>query len=246
MRPSVHLFIPIYFDVKAFRLLRAEVLQQIPSPWQAIFHVLDDSAGQDPEIQSLRGLPNLTVVTTPRNLGHQRAIVWGLREFLRENLTNELICTLDADGQDRPEDLPRLLSAYREGALVRAQRTSREESFLFKICYLFFKHSFHLLTGTVVNSGNFALYSAANARALLFHANFNYTYGSSLVALGKDVVLVPCARGPRLEGSSKMSFSRLVGHGLKMFVPFLDRVRKRCAFAFACFTILALVIARIW
>ena len=52
---------------------------------------------------------HVTVLQPPFNLGHQRALVYALRKALPQIADEDAVVTLDADGEDRPEDLPRLL-----------------------------------------------------------------------------------------------------------------------------------------
>ena len=72
--------------------------------------MFDDSAGSDPEIERISPSPEVMVVTPPRNLGNQRAIVAAVREVVAEVHDHDLIVTMDADGEDAPEDVSKLLS----------------------------------------------------------------------------------------------------------------------------------------
>ena len=66
------------------------------------------------------------------NIGHQRALAVGLSE-LAERQGDHALVVMDADGEDDPNDVPRLLKAYETGdrQLVLAQRISRSEGSLF-------------------------------------------------------------------------------------------------------------------
>jgi len=217
---KLHIFVPIFFDTESFLTLQEKILALYP---EANVHVFDDSAGLDPAVKELK---SVKVQVMPENLGHQRAIVQGLRDFLRSQKEECLIITMDGDGQDRPEDIPALLQAFEQGdrPLVLARRTSRPETPIFKFCYFFYKILFRLLTGTLIRSGNFALYDSKRAHEILFHPYFNSCYASSLVSLASPIRFVPCARGARYMGESKMSFSRLALHGLRMLSPFRWRI----------------------
>lgn len=221
----LHFFIPVYHDARSFTLLREKVQAVLPGTYEPHFHLLDDSAGSDPEIPALAALPGVSVQAMPRQLGHQRALVRGLRAFRGQGL----VVTMDGDGEDRPEDLPALLAAHEQGAIVLARRTHREETPLFRLAYFFYKRLFRLLTGTVIQTGNFAVFDAETARALLKHPFFRFSYASSLFALGARVILVPCPRGSRYFGRSRMGFRRLAVHGLTMLIPFAGRIAARGA-----------------
>jgi polyisoprenyl-phosphate glycosyltransferase len=237
---------PTYRDVPSFLQLREQVLAHVCAPGglgevPTSFVVVDDTAGRDPEIGALRELPDTRVVEPPFNLGHQRAIVFGLRSVRRCIADSDLVVTMDSDGEDRPEDLPRLLEPLTHPAdlaashhtVVLARRTSREESALFKLSYLVFRLVFRVLSGTVIRSGNFAAYRGSVARKLLRHPYFDLCYSSTFVALDAPIVYVPCPRGRRLAGRSRMNSSHLVLHGLRMLMPFLDRIALRALTLFS-------------
>jgi hypothetical protein len=200
--------------------------------------VLDDSAGEDPALGGL-GLADVTVVPMPFNLGHQRALVYGLRCFLAGNRGDDVVVTMDADGEDRPEDLPALLAEYlrHEAArpIVLAKRTRRKESLFFKAFYFLYKRVFRALTGTVIQTGNYAVLHSGAIAKIVVHPYFDLAYASTLFSLGTRVHLVPCPRGVRYEGRSKMNFSRLAIHGVRMLMPFMDRIAIRGVVAFSLF-----------
>jgi hypothetical protein len=224
---------PVYFDVEPYTLLRENVRAALAgSELEPRFVVVDDSAGTDPDIRRLESLDAQVVVSPPFSLGHQRALVFGLRRLSALVGDRDLVVTLDADGEDRPEDLLRLLAPLREpGASVRtmvvAARTKRRESLPFKALYLFFKLFFRSLTGTVILSGNYAAYRGWLTRNVLFHPHFDLCYSSTLLSFGLPVRRVPCERGPRYAGESKMTYIKLIQHGLRMLMPFADRIATR-------------------
>src|SRR5919205_2677210 len=235
-------FTPVYYDVPSFLVLREHLLQH-----GARFVVADDSAGRDPEVARLRELDDVEVIEPPFNLGHQRALVYAIRLKAAEIGDDDVIVTLDADGEDKPEDLPRLvdelLSDPSERAVVMAWRTSRHEPPLFKVGYALFKLLFRTLTGSVVRTGNFAAYRGWVARHVLTHPQFDLSYSAALIALELPVAHVPCARGERYAGRSRMGYRKLLLHGLSMLMPFMDRIVLRALVAFTVTLALAFIAA---
>jgi polyisoprenyl-phosphate glycosyltransferase len=238
---------PSYRDVPSFLLLRKEVLATLDQAADVgelpvSFVVVDDTAGRDPEVDALRALPDTRVIEPPFNLGHQRAIVFALRRLGPDVAAHDLVVTMDSDGEDRAQDLPRLLAPLLEAStdvgvddhtVVLARRTSREESTPFKLGYRVFRLAFRALTGTVIRSGNFAAYRGAVAKRLVLHPYFDLCYSSTFVALDAPIAYVPCPRGPRLAGRSRMNTSQLVLHGMRMLMPFLDRIALRALALFS-------------
>lgn len=231
---TVWLVSPVYFDVESYTRLRDNASAALPesSGLNLRFVAIDDTAGADPAIRGLEARPDQSIITPPFPLGHQRALVFGLRRLSTLVGERDLIVTLDADGEDKPEDLARLLAPLREAdASIRtvavAARTRRRESLPFKVFYLIFKSLFQLLTGTVIRSGNYAAYRGWLTHDVLFHPHFDLSYSSSLLSLGLNVQRVPCERGRRYAGASKMTYVKLIQHGLRMLMPFADRIATR-------------------
>lgn len=240
---------PVYRDVSSFEVLHARICQVLadrPDPIR--FVVLDDTAGQDERIEELRRHPDVTILRPPFNLGHQRAIVYALRKILPRVGDEDAVVTLDADGEDRPEDLPRLLAPLEGESGLRqevalARRTRRRESFSFKLMYLLFRFLFRSLTGATVRSGNFAAMPGSLAKRVLLHPSFDLSYSSALLALDIPIEQVPCERGERYEGRSKMTFGRLSMHGLRMLMPFTDRIAIRALGLFVVSLVLGALLA---
>jgi hypothetical protein len=234
---------PVYEDVESFVLLRQRLLEVVARDGRlraadVQFVVIDDTAGLDPDIERLRDLPDVTVIEPPFNLGHQRAIVYALRTIAPELDDEDIVVTLDSDGEDRPEDLPRLISALPQGggslrSVALALRTHRRESLPFKILYFFFRLGFRALTGVFVRTGNYAAYRGWLARRILRHPYFDLSYSATLVSLKLPTELVPCARGTRYAGRSRMTYRSLVMHGLGMLMPFTDQIAVRALMAFS-------------
>jgi hypothetical protein len=244
---------PCYRDVASFVMLRSRILEllakdQIPGSSEVQFVVVDDTAGYDSDIDQLKAYSDVRVITPPFNLGHQRALVFGLRLILPEVLETDLIVTMDADGEDRPEDLSRLAQPLlatpdERGMLCVARRTKRSESLRFRILYVFFRALFHTLTGTTVRSGNFAAYRGWLAQRMLTHPYFDLCYSSTLVSLDMSVTTVPCPRGKRYAGRSRMNMLRLFMHGVRMLMPFMDRIAVRALTAFSAMFALGITLS---
>jgi hypothetical protein len=233
---------PSYTDVEAFTMLRQRTLEVLrASPLHRTRHirfvVVDDTGGLDPEIEVLDAYDDVRVISPPFNLGHQRAIVFGLRLIEPDIGDSDLVVTMDADGEDRPEDLPCLLEPLLEtpgdrGRLCVARRTKRSESVRFRVMYFVFRILFRTLTGVTVRNGNYAAYRGWLARRMLRHPYFDLCYSSTLVSLDIPVTPVPLPRGTRYAGQSRMNLFRLLMHGFRMLTPFTDRIAIRAMTAF--------------
>ena len=241
---------PVYRDVESFLILREAILESVMKIDIGVlqFVVIDDTGGLDPEISRLEPLADVMVFTPPFNLGHQRTIVYALRRLLPRIGDDDLVVTLDADGEDQPGDLTRLIDAIRANSgrpseIALALRTKRRESLRFKVMYQAFRLLFRALTGTTVRSGNFAVIPGSVARKVLHHPTFDLSYSSAILALDIPIKYVPCERGERYKGRSRMTFGRLSMHGLRMLMPFTDRIAVRALAVFVIALVVGVILA---
>jgi hypothetical protein len=165
--PTLWLMSPLYLDVESYFRLRREVkdaLAPLRGSFGRVIHVaVDDSGGFDGEVAELLELDDGRVVYPPFNLDHQRARVYGLRSLAAEIQDQDYVVTLDADGEDRPEDVTRLLAPLLEKpddlrSVSIARRTKPHEALPFKVLYLLLRILFRSATGVIIRSGNFAAY----------------------------------------------------------------------------------------
>jgi hypothetical protein len=231
----VFVICPVYRDAEAFAEVRRRAgasLAGLATFGEVRFVATDDTAGEDTALAALAD--QQTVVTTPPyNLGHQGAIVFALRELVPALRPDDVVVTMDSDGEDRPEDLPALLEPLLQNPqdlhlLSVARRTQRKEGLAFRLAYVAFKLMFRVLTGTVVRSGNYAAMRGALVVAAIGHPFFDQCYSASLISLPFRRRDVPLPRGSRYSGRSRMGAFGLVTHGMRLLMPFLERIAVRC------------------
>jgi polyisoprenyl-phosphate glycosyltransferase len=160
-------------------------------------------------------LTRIDVLTLRRNLGHQRAIAVGLCH-LHDTAACDAVLVMDADGEDRPEDIPRLLAELERepGALIFAERRKRLEGTVFRLGYFAYRLLHRLLTGIPVRVGNFSVLPArALPRLVCMSELWNHYAGAALRSRLPQRRL-PLDRGSRVVGRSQMGgFIPLVMHG---------------------------------
>lgn len=107
--------IPAYNERATIRQVAEGALRQ------AAQVIVVDDGSTDGTVARLAGL-GLTVVRNERNRGKAASLARGIGVALASGA--RAIVTLDADGQHRPEDIPRLLAAFHRapGALVTGAR----------------------------------------------------------------------------------------------------------------------------
>ena len=167
------------------------------------------------------------------NLGHQRAIAVGMSHITRTGVGAHALVVMDGDGEDRPEDIPRLLNALRGSSgdcpsrVVFAGRTRRLESARFRLMYNLYRLVHWLLTGISVRVGNFSVLTPdAMARLVIAPDMWNH-YAAAVFRSRVPFSILPLPRGKRYLGQSHMSYSSLVAHGLSAIAVFGELVGAR-------------------
>jgi len=182
-------------------------------------------------------------------MGHQRAIAIGLSEvFQREHY--DAVVVMDADGEDRPEDVFKLIQAFLEdpNRIVVAQRTKRSEGWLFRRLYALYKLLFRGLVGTRVDFGNFCILPSFALERLAFDSNTWNHLAAAIIRSNLPFRRIQTERGVRYSDRTKMSLEPYVIHGLSAMSVFSDRVFVRIMIVFALLAFLAFcgIIAVIW
>jgi glycosyltransferase involved in cell wall biosynthesis len=241
---SLVILLPVFDDWPAVTRLIPQIVSALSGTHAPIgILVVDDGSSLAPAKEiSVSGLAWLRVLRLRRNLGHQRAIAVGL-SYIDEHIPCDTVIVMDADGEDRPEDLPRLLERYRnEGRIpmVFAERVRRVESLGFRLFYAVYRLQHRVLTGRGVKFGNFSVIPRERLASLVVVSELWIHYAAAAVRSRQPICTVPTARGSRLDGRSQMSFVSLVVHGLSAIAVYSDVVFTRLVVAMACLIALSI------
>jgi dolichol-phosphate mannosyltransferase len=178
--------------------------------WEVIF-VDDGSTDATPNILAREALSDdrVKLVRFSRNFGHQAAVTAGL-----DFANGDAVVAMDADLQDPPELLLRMLALFQQGYdIVSPQRNAREGETLFKrwtakVFYqLISRMADQPLTPDV---GDFRLFSR---RAVLAIRSLReqHRYMRGMVAwLGLKEIMLPFDRKPRAAGVTNYPFLKML------------------------------------
>ncbi len=158
--PTLSVVIPVFNEKENLRPLLSRllpVLEQIASGSFEIVFVDDGSFdGSAAMLDVLHDCESrVKVIHFSRNFGHQAALQAGL-----EAARGDGIVLMDADLQDPPELLPRLLESWRQGfEVVYAIRRHRKENLLKRFAYAVFYRTLRAMAEIEVplDSGDFCL-----------------------------------------------------------------------------------------
>lgn len=230
----LRLVIPVYNDWSSFYMLLRDIDEVAASLPSSIFvTAVNDGSTQDPgqELHSFADLSHLEgaeILHLAGNVGHQRAIAIGLCQTATDN-DFDAVVIMDADGEDPPRAIEHLLLHVKNNSdfCVVAQRRKRTETLPFRLSYLLYKSIFRLVTGKTINFGNFSLMSRDCTRRLVMLPDLWNHLPSAILRSRIPVTSVPVDRGRRYAGSSKMSFTSLIVHGLSGISVYADTIFVR-------------------
>jgi dolichol-phosphate mannosyltransferase len=199
-----------------------EVLEEFHRQVGAVLDTLDDDAefvfiddgSRDRTAEIMRELadadPRVRAVLLSRNFGHEAAIEAGLAAS-----RGDAVVVMDADLQDGPDILPRLIAAWREGAeVVYAVRKGRKEGRLLRAAF----SSFYRLAERVMSiqlprdAGPFSLMDRRVVDVLNSMPEKGRYFPGLRAFAGFRQVGLEAERNERLAGETKYSLvKRTVG-----------------------------------
>ncbi len=222
--------IPQFNDWEALNLLiekiNEDVAPQILEKLSLV--IIDDCSTRDFEhLTKFKG-QGIRIVRLYRNFGHQRAIALGLSYIAKEFPCDKVI-VMDADGEDAPKDINALMEASEKqpDKIIFAQRTRRQEGFMFQLFYRIYKFVFKQLTGQVITFGNFCVIPQRRLQSLVRVSEIWNNFPGGIIKSRLPYESVPIERAKRLAGNSKMNFVSLVMHGLSAISVLIETTAVR-------------------
>jgi glycosyltransferase involved in cell wall biosynthesis len=150
----------------------------------------------------------IVVVTLSRNFGHQAALTAAL-----DQVTGDAAVVMDADLQDRPEEIPRFLAKLEEGFdVVYAQRVRRKEGVLLRFAYFVFYRLIAWLSRIrlPLDAGDFSLMSRRVVNEIRGVPEHNRYLRGLRTWVGFRQTGIAVERAERFAGQSKYSYRALI------------------------------------
>ncbi|MGH9662103.1 MAG: glycosyltransferase [Bryobacteraceae bacterium] len=226
---KIAILIPVFNDWEAVSQLLSAIDRAMPATgFDAEVVLIDDGSTEPAPLDAkFLHLQGVEILRLRRNLGHQRAIAIGL-VHAHQQVACEAVVVMDGDGEDRPEDIGRLLECYRrERKVVFAARKKRLESAVFQLFYHGYRLAHYVLTGIAVRVGNFSVVPRPALERLMVVSELWNHYAAAVIRSRIPFATIPIDRGRRLAGRSKMNFVSLLVHGLSAISVFGDVVAAR-------------------
>lgn len=218
----ISIVVPVYNERETLPELYRQLTDQLegtPHPYEII---LVDDGSRDGSTQMIRDLsardPRVRGLILSRNFGHEAAIEAGMRDA-----RGDAVAVMDADLQDTPEALGKLIAAWEEGADVAyAVRRNRKEGRLLRMAF----SGFYRLAGRMMSidlpedAGPFSLMSRRALDVLNAMPEHNRYFPGLRAFTGFRQVAVEVERHERLAGETKYSISRRTAGAVNAIVSF--------------------------
>ncbi len=211
--PRVSIAVPAFNEQDVLPLLLTRVrtvLASLPGGPHEIVIVDDGSSDGSMALlsEAAAGDHSLVVIGLARNFGHQAAVTAAL-----DHVNGDVAIVMDADLQDAPEVIPKMVAHYLEGYdVVYAQRASRPEGFFLRLGYSLAYRIIAYLSDVrlPLDAGDFALMSRRVVDQLR-HLPEHHRYVRGLRTwVGFRQIGLPVHRDARASGRSKYGFRGLL------------------------------------
>ncbi|MBV8054191.1 MAG: glycosyltransferase [Deltaproteobacteria bacterium] len=219
---SVSVVIPVYNEAANLPVLWARIrpiLRDSAWEWEIVF--VDDGSTDD-SLEILREYshedPRVRVVELARNFGQHSALLAGFR-----NSAGDVVVTLDADLQNPPEEIPRLLEAISQGNdVVGGWRAARQDRIYRRVASQMHNRITSAIVGVPMHDYGCMLRAyrrhivdmvvACDEKAAFVPALAN--------SFAKRVAEVPVVHEQRHDGESKYNLFRLAHLSLNLITGF--------------------------
>ncbi len=210
---KVSVVVPVYNEEANLEEFLRRVLAVMDAAGRPYEIILVDDGSRDRSLSILKAQAAargdvVRVLELSRNFGQHQAILAGFRD-----VAGDVVITLDADLQNPPEEIPKLLSKYEEGYdVVGGVRRNRQDSSVRKLASAIVNRVTASMTRMKLT--DFGCMLRAYSRDVVEEINHCDEASTFLPALGQSFARRPTevevAHAPRTGGESSYSLYRLV------------------------------------
>jgi glycosyltransferase involved in cell wall biosynthesis len=226
----VSVVVPVHEEERTVALLYEELqaaLDPLGQPWEAVF--VDDGS-TDGSFAALTRLhdahDNVRVVRLRRNFGKAAALAAGFA-----NVQGDIVVTIDADLQDDPAEIPRLLAKLDEGFdLVSGWKAHRRDLITRRVLSRIFNWVTGRVSGLRLHDLNCGLkaYRAEVVQGLRLYGELHRFIPVLAHYRGHRIAELPVNHRPREHGRSRYGVERYLRGFLDLLtVSFIGRYRYR-------------------
>jgi polyisoprenyl-phosphate glycosyltransferase len=250
--PELGIVVPAFNEAENVPVLFGEIADAMSAAGCAFEMLFVDDGSDDGTAEAIRRLARADArvrgLVLTRNFGHQAAISIGL-SYVR----GEAVAIMDADLQDRPSDVLRLLLECRAASadVAYAIRGTRKESVFKRAAY----HTFYRLLGRLaridipLDAGDFCVMDRRTVDRLnALPERLRFVRGLRTWIGGKQIGVI-VDRDPRRAGRPKYTMVKLIRLAVDGLVSFSDvplRLASVLGFAVSGLAAVGILVVLIW
>ncbi len=201
---EISVVVPVYNEEENLPILIpqiTEVLRSLGKVYEIIF-VDDGSVDQSRLVlkKMVKEYPEMRVIGFRKNCGETAAGAAGISEA-----RGEIIITMDADLQNDPKDIPKMIEYLKEYDMVTGWRQKREDSFVKRITSKIANLIRNWISGErIKDSGcTFRAYKRECLQNIKFYKGMHRFMPTLVKMEGFRVIEIPVSHHPRKFGASK-------------------------------------------
>ena len=239
---KIIILIPLFNDWKSVSILLNKIDLQVNN-WNSEVSILivnDASTEKRSGLEfNFKKIKLVKILNMKKNTVHQRCIAAGLK-YICKNEDFDRVIVMDADGEDRPEELNDFFNKAQENPnmTITGNRFKRSEGIIFKFLYEVHKLLTLVFTGKLIKFGNFSSLPKIHVEQLIQKSYLWNSYSSSIVKTINDRTFILSTRGLRYVLPSKMNFTALIFHSLAIISVFRNWVIIRSVILFLLYSLL--------
>ncbi|OGH05953.1 MAG: glycosyl transferase [Candidatus Levybacteria bacterium RBG_16_35_11] len=227
----ISIIVPVFNEEESLPHFYKELKKNVSKLDKNYEIVFVDDGSTDSSLNIIKALEgqdkNVKIVRFRKNQGKAEALTLGF-----EKAEGDFIITLDADLQDRPDEVGKLLKKVKSGRfdMVTGWRRSRQDNFLRKMPSRLFNLLVFIFRGLKLHDYNSGLkvYTKEAAKSLNLYGGMHRFIPILLDMNGFKVGEIPVIHSKRKYGKAKYGLSRLWNDYPDMFTMlFLSRYSKR-------------------
>jgi len=219
----ISVLVPVYNNQEVLDELNKRLVQVLPRLSDEYEIVLVDDGSKDNSWKKIEALKKqndrIVGVKLMRNFGQHNAIAAGL-----ECVSGDIVVLMDADLQDQPEDIPKLVDALLKNDVSMAiskWKSRKDSSFKLFVSRLFFKVSQRITK--IKHQPNLGVFRAMRKEVVdelkKYHEKTSSTL-SLLYWIGMDFTTVELAREERFAGKSSYTLKKMLKLALDRIFSF--------------------------
>ncbi|MEN2281282.1 glycosyltransferase family 2 protein [Algoriphagus sp. SE2] len=214
---------PVYRAENTLSELVSRIEASISEQDYEIILVDDDSPDNSwNKIEDLAQIhPEIKGIKLSRNFGQHYAITAGL-----DAAKGDWVVVMDCDLQDRPEEIPNLLSKAMEGYdVVLARRMDRQDNFFKRLSSKIFYRTLAWLTGSDQDEtiGNFGIYHRKVISHIVAMREHIRYFPTMVKWVGFRQTTLDVIHAGREEGVSNYNFKKLFNLALDIMLAYSDK-----------------------